>query len=98
MVIVVAEQFRADYLDLYRSGFSPDGFGRLLSEGAVFRRARFKHLTTLGAPNAAVSRNRVRILNCMASWETAGTIAGSERRPRRSPLPVTARQTAAFRR
>jgi len=54
MVIVVAEQFRADYLDLYRSGFSPDGFGRLLSEGAVFRRARFKHLTTLGAPDAAV--------------------------------------------
>ena len=54
MVVVVAEQFRADYLDLYRSGFSADGFGRLLSEGAVFRRARFKHLTTLGAPNAAV--------------------------------------------
>ena len=54
MVIVVAEQFRADYLDLYRSGFSPDGFGRLLSEGAVFRRGRFKHLTTLGAPDAAV--------------------------------------------
>ena len=54
MVIVVAEQFRADYLDLYRSGFSPDGFGRLLSDGAVFRRARFKHLTTLAAPNAAV--------------------------------------------
>ncbi len=54
MVIVVAEQFRADYLDLYRSGFSTDGFGRLLSEGAVFRRARFKHLTTLAAPNAAI--------------------------------------------
>ena len=54
LVLVVAEQFRADYLDLYRSGFSPEGFGRLLSEGAVFRRARFKHLTTLGAPNAAI--------------------------------------------
>ena len=54
MVIIVAEQFRADYLDLYRSGFSTDGFGRLLSEGAVYRRGRFKHLTTLAAPNAAI--------------------------------------------
>ena len=54
MVVVVAEQFRADYLELYRSGFSADGFGRLLSEGAVFRRCRFRHLTTLGAPGAAV--------------------------------------------
>lgn len=53
LVLIVAEQFRADYLDVYRTGFSADGFGRLLSEGSVFRRCRFSHLTTLGAPNAA---------------------------------------------
>ena len=53
-VLVVFEQFRADYLELYRTGFSDNGFGRLLREGAVFPRCRFDHLTTLAAPNAAV--------------------------------------------
>ena len=53
-VLVVFEQFRADYLELYRSGFSDNGFGRLLREGAVFPRCRFDHLATLAAPNAAV--------------------------------------------
>ena len=54
LVLVVFEQFRADYLELYRTGFSDNGFGRLLREGAVFPRCRFDHLTTLAAPNAAV--------------------------------------------
>ena len=54
LVLVVFEQFRADYLELYRGGFSDNGFGRLLREGAVFPRCRFDHLTTLAAPNAAV--------------------------------------------
>ena len=54
LVLVVFEQFRADYLELYRTGFSDNGFGRLLREGAVFPRCRFDHLVTLAAPNAAV--------------------------------------------
>ena len=54
LVLVVFEQFRADYLELYRSGFSDNGFGRLLREGDVFPRCRFDHLATLAAPNAAV--------------------------------------------
>ena len=53
-VFIVFEQFRADYLELYRGGFSDNGLGRLLREGAVFPRCRFDHLTTLAAPNAAV--------------------------------------------
>ena len=53
VVLIVAEQFRADYLDLYRPGFSAGGFQRLLSEGAVFPRCRFDHAVTLAAPNAA---------------------------------------------
>jgi len=54
LVVVVAEQFRADYLETYSGGFSNGGFNRLLREGAVFQRLRFDHLTTLTAPNAAV--------------------------------------------
>jgi arylsulfatase A-like enzyme len=53
IVLVVAEQFRADYLDLLRPEFSRGGFERLLTQGAVYRRCRFDHLTTLAAPNAA---------------------------------------------
>jgi hypothetical protein len=54
LVVVIAEQFRADYLEIYRRGFSDTGFNRLLREGAVFQRLRFDHLTTLTAPDAAV--------------------------------------------
>ena len=51
---MVAEQFRADYLDLYEPEFSAEGLGRLLTRGAVFRRCRYDHLTTLAAPGAAI--------------------------------------------
>ena len=53
IVLVVAEQFRADFLPLYEDSFSSGGFGRLLAEGAVFPTARYDHLTTLAGPNAA---------------------------------------------
>ena len=54
VVFLVAEQFRADYLDLYEPEFSTQGLGRLLARGAVFRRCRYDHLTTLAAPGAAI--------------------------------------------
>jgi hypothetical protein len=54
LVVVVVEQFRADYLETHQPGFSDTGFNRLLREGAVFQRMRFDHLTTLTAPNAAI--------------------------------------------
>ncbi len=54
LVVVVAEQFRADYLEIYQPGFSDTGFNRLLREGAVYQRLRFDHLTTLTAPDAAI--------------------------------------------
>ena len=53
VVLVVAEQFRADYLDLYADGFVEGGFRRLLESGAVFRRSRFPAATTFSAPAAA---------------------------------------------
>ena len=54
VVLVVAEQFRADYLDLYEPEFSGWGLGRLLTRGAVFRRCRYDYLTTLAGPGAAI--------------------------------------------
>ena len=54
LVVIVAEQFRADYLDRYRAGFGSGGFERLLAEGAWFRRCRYHHQATLAAPGAAV--------------------------------------------
>ena len=53
IVLIVAEQFRADYLDLLRPEFSSGGFERLLTQGAVYRRSRFDHLTTLAASDSA---------------------------------------------
>ena len=53
IVLIVAEQFRGDYLDLYRPQFGEGGFERMLTQGAVYRRSRYDHLTTLASPNAA---------------------------------------------
>ncbi len=53
VVLVVAEQFRADYLDLYADGFIEGGFRRLTDGGAYYRKARFSASTTFSAPAAA---------------------------------------------
>ena len=52
-VLVVAEQFRADYLDSYGADFSDRGIGRLVEGGTVVKRSRFDYLTTLSAPGSA---------------------------------------------
>lgn len=53
IVLIVSEQFRSDYLQLYEDNFSTGGFGRLLADGAVFPTIRYDHLTTLAGPNTA---------------------------------------------
>jgi len=54
VVLMVAEQFRPDYLDRYRASFSAGGFNRLWKGGAVFRRCRYEYLATFPASGAAV--------------------------------------------
>ena len=54
IVLITSEQLRSDYLQLYENSFSAGGFGRLLTEGAVYPTARYDHLATLAGPNAAV--------------------------------------------
>lgn len=54
IVLITSEQLRSDYLQLYEDSFSAGGFGRLLTEGAVYPTARYDHFATLAGPNAAV--------------------------------------------
>lgn len=54
VILIVAEQFRPDYLDRYRPSFAAGGFNRLLKEGAVFRQCRYEYVATFPASGAAV--------------------------------------------
>src|SRR5688572_33164799 len=45
IVILVADQFRSDYLDLYKHRWR-SGFRVLLDQGAVFARAEYRYLNT----------------------------------------------------
>lgn len=53
-VLIVAEQFRPDYLERFRAALSAGGFHRLLKGGAVFRNCRYDYLATFPASGAAV--------------------------------------------
>ena len=53
VLLIVAEQFRADYLDAYADGFVEGGFRRLTEGGAVYRRCRYPAATTFAASAAA---------------------------------------------
>jgi predicted AlkP superfamily pyrophosphatase or phosphodiesterase len=48
VLLIVADQFRYDYLTRFRSGYT-DGFKRLLTEGAVFTNANLEHYPTVTA-------------------------------------------------
>lgn len=54
IVLVVAEQFRADYLERYQAAFSAGGFRKLLQGGARFRECRYGYGATYPASGAAV--------------------------------------------
>jgi predicted AlkP superfamily pyrophosphatase or phosphodiesterase len=48
VVIVVVDQFRADYLSRFRTDYT-GGFDRMLREGANFTNARYEHMPTVTA-------------------------------------------------
>lgn len=52
-ILIVADQFRADYLQRYEAEFGAGGFRRLQTEGASYERMRFQHAATFTAPGAA---------------------------------------------
>jgi hypothetical protein len=53
VVVLVIDQFRADYLDLYRNEFGDGGFLRLMREGAVFRECFYPYALTETGPGHA---------------------------------------------
>ena len=53
VVVMVIDQFRADYLDLYRNEFGDGGFTRLMREGAVFRECFYPYAITETGPGHA---------------------------------------------
>ena len=69
-VWIVADQFRADYLQRYELDFGPDGFRRMQTEGAAFRRMRFDYTVTFTSSGAAT-------LATGAYPETHGIVADS---------------------
>lgn len=53
IVLVVVDQFRADFLLRFRDRFGPEGFNRLLREGANFTSCFFPYANTETAPGYA---------------------------------------------
>jgi len=53
IVVVVIDQFRADYLHRFRERFGPGGFNRLLREGAYFSECYFPYAITETGPGHA---------------------------------------------
>jgi len=53
VVIVVIDQFRADYLDRYRADFGSGGFNLFLEHGAVFTDCQYGYASTRTAPGHA---------------------------------------------
>jgi predicted AlkP superfamily pyrophosphatase or phosphodiesterase len=54
VVVIVIDQFRADYLDRFKRFFGRDGLNLFLDRGANFREARFQHAVTWTCSGHAV--------------------------------------------
>jgi len=67
---IVADQFRADYLQRYEPDFGPGGFRRIQSEGGFFPRMRYGYTETFTSSGAAT-------LATGAYPETHGIVADS---------------------
>jgi hypothetical protein len=56
VVVLVIDQFRSDFLDIYRGEFGEGGFARLMREGAVFRECFYSYAyTDTGAGHATIA-------------------------------------------
>lgn len=53
VVLLIVDQFRADYLERFRPDFVPGGFNRLLTQGAVFANTEYDYAVTETAPGHA---------------------------------------------
>lgn len=53
-VVIVIDQMRAEYLQKYARFFGPDGFNRLMKNGANLQNAHYSHATTYTGPGHAL--------------------------------------------
>ncbi len=53
MLLIVVDQFRYDYLERFGDLFGPNGFGRLLRDGASWTQSNYDHAPTYTAPGHA---------------------------------------------
>src|SRR5579859_2783067 len=53
VVVIVVDQFRADYLERYRDRFVPDGFRMLMERGAWFSECYYNYANLHTAPGHA---------------------------------------------
>jgi predicted AlkP superfamily pyrophosphatase or phosphodiesterase len=54
VIVIVIDQFRADYLQRFRPYFQSGGFNRLLRQGANFTQAAYQQAVTLTCPGHAL--------------------------------------------
>src|SRR6476659_5901476 len=50
VLLIVVDQFRYDYLERFGDLFGPNGFKRLLRDGASWAQANYDHMPTYTAP------------------------------------------------
>src|SRR5215475_6868883 len=50
VLLIVVDQFRYDYLERFGELFGPNGFKRLLRDGASWAQANYDHMPTYTAP------------------------------------------------
>jgi predicted AlkP superfamily pyrophosphatase or phosphodiesterase len=53
VLLIVVDQFRYDYLERFGDLFGPNGFGRLLRDGASWTQSNYDHAPTYTAPGHA---------------------------------------------
>src|SRR5689334_25337198 len=53
VLLIVVDQFRYDYLERFGDLFGPNGFRRLLRDGASWAQANYDHMPTYTAPGHA---------------------------------------------
>jgi predicted AlkP superfamily pyrophosphatase or phosphodiesterase len=91
-VVVVVDQLRADYLDRWKALFGPDGFARLLADGAWFENCHYPYATTTTGPGHAsvltgCSPDRHGIINNEWYDRAAGADVYCAGVPRYTPVP-----------
>ena len=79
VVVLVIDQFRADYLDLYRSEFGDGGLQRLMREGAVFRECFYPYaITETGPGHATLATGTTPDRHGIAANEWLDPVAGKD--------------------